>query len=159
VIARTNIPQTQAAFVHVGQEARVASTDGIVETKGKVTVVSPAMDPQSTTVEIWVQAANPGQRLRPGGTVRVTIAADTVPDALLAPKEALLPSQEGGTALLVVDKDSVVHEQKVQVGVRDEENVQILSGAKAGEKVVVSGGVGLADGAKVKVEKKGGEHE
>lgn len=159
VIARTNIPQSQAAFVRVGQEARVASTDGVVETKGKVTVVSPAMDPQSTTVEIWVQAPNPGQKLRPGGTVRVTIVADTIQDALLAPKEALLPSQEGGTALLVVDKDSVVHEQKVQVGVRGEEKVQIVSGAKAGEKAVVSGGVGLADGSKVKLEKKGVEHE
>src|SRR6185369_15006148 len=53
VIARINIPQAQAAFVRVGQPADVTASDGQLETKGKVTVVSPALDPQSTTVEVW----------------------------------------------------------------------------------------------------------
>ena len=43
-----------------------------------MTVVSPAVDPQSTTVEVWVQAAEPGRALRPGGTVRVAIMAETI---------------------------------------------------------------------------------
>ena len=60
VIARVNIPPAQAAFVKVGQPARIVSADSSVEVDGKVTVVSPAVDPQSTTVEVWVQAAEPG---------------------------------------------------------------------------------------------------
>ena len=53
--------------------------------------------------------------------------------------------------------DSVAHQRKVKTGVRNAEKVQLLSGAKPGEKVVVEGGVGLSDGAKVKVEKPGDE--
>ena len=155
VIARINIPQAQAAFVRVGQPADVTASDGQLETKGKVTVVSPALDPQSTTVEVWVQAPNPGERFRPGGTVHVTIAAETIKDAIVVPLEALLPSDEGGSALMVVGPDSVAHQHKVTTGVRSDGKVQILSGAEAGQKVVVSGGVGLQDGAKVKVEKPG----
>ena len=75
VIARVNIPQAEAARVKVGQPARIVSADSAVEADGKVTVVSPALDPQSTTVEIWVQAANPGEKLKPGGAVRVSIMA------------------------------------------------------------------------------------
>src|SRR6185369_6918823 len=155
VIARINIPQAQAAFVRVGQPADVTASDGQLETKGKVTVVSPALDPQSTTVEVWVQAPNPGERFRPGGTVHVTIAAETIKDAIVVPLEALLPSDEGGSALMVVGPDSVAHQHKVTTGVRSDGKVQILSGSEAGQKVVVSGGVGLQDGAKVKVEKPG----
>ena len=72
VIARVNVPQEQAGYVQVGQPAQITSVDG-VEAAGKVTIVSPAVDPQGTTLEVWVQAANPGEKLRPGGTVHVTI--------------------------------------------------------------------------------------
>ena len=162
IIARVNVPQSQAAFIKVGQPGRIASTDGAVETTGRVTVVSPAVDPQSTTVEVWVQAPNPGERLRPGGTVRATITADTIKDAVVVPAEALLPSEEGGSAVYVVGADSIAHQRKAQVGVRNAGKVQLLTGAKAGEKVVTEGGVGLSDGAKVKVEaaeKKAPDHE
>ena len=71
VIARLNVPQAEAAHIRVGQPAHITATDSAVETNGKVTVVSPAVDPQSTTVEVWVQAPNAGERLRPGGTVHV----------------------------------------------------------------------------------------
>ena len=73
----------------------------------------------------------------------------------MVPVAALLPAEEGGSAVYVVTPDSVVHQHKVKVGVRNEEKVQLLSGAKAGDQVVVEGGLGLEDGAKVKVEKPG----
>lgn len=157
VIARLNVPQAEAAHIRVGQSAHITATDSAVETNGKVTVVSPAVDPQSTTVEVWVQAPNAGERLRPGGTVHVAIAAETIPNALVVPAEALLPSNEGGAVLMVVGADSVAHQHKVQLGVRTADSVQIVSGVNAGEKVVTSGGVGLQDGAKVRVEKPGDE--
>lgn len=151
VIARLNIPQAQAAFIKRGQSANVAATDSDIQVVGKVTVVSPAVDPQTTTVEIWVQAPNPGERLRPGGTVKVAIQAGIVPDAVVVPAAAILPSQEGGSSVMVVGADNVAHEHKVQIGVRDGDKVQILSGVDAGMRVVTEGGVGLADGAKVEV--------
>ncbi|MEO8658994.1 MAG: efflux RND transporter periplasmic adaptor subunit [Bryobacteraceae bacterium] len=152
VIARVNLPQSDAAFVRVGQAAKVISADGLVETKGKVTVVSPAVDPQGTTVEIWVEAPNPGEKLRPGAAVRVEINAGEVKDALVVPVEALLPAEEGGAALYVAGKDGVVHQKKVKTGVRTAEKVQVTGGVNAGDLVVVEGGVGLGDGAKVKIE-------
>src|ERR1019366_964626 len=66
VVARANVPQGQAAFLKVGALATVKATDTTVELPGKVIVVSPAVDPNSTTVQIWVEIANPGERLKPG---------------------------------------------------------------------------------------------
>lgn len=149
VIARVNVPQAQAAYVKVGQAARIVSMDG-VEAPGTITTVSPAVDPQGTTIEVWVQAANPGEKLRPGGTVHVTITAETVRNAVIVPPAALLPSSEGGTSVMTVGPDMIAHEHKVQVGIRTPEKAQILQGLEAGAQVVIAGGLGLADGAKVK---------
>jgi len=131
----------------------MTASDSSIEAKGKVTVVSPAVDPNSTTVEVWVQAANLGERLRPGGTVKVFISAGTVAGALLVPVQALLPGAEGGTSVMIVAGDSIAHERKVQVGVREGDRAQIIGDIKPGEKVVIGGGVGLQDGAKVAVGK------
>ena len=69
---------------------------------GKLTVVSPAVDPNSTTVQVWVETANPGERLKPGTTVHVSVVAETIKGAVVAPAVALLPAQDGGTQAMVV---------------------------------------------------------
>ena len=155
VIARVNVPPDQAAYIRVGHPATVSPTDASEQLPGKVTVVSPAIDPSSTTVEIWVAAPNPKGRLRPGGSVRVTIMADTLTNAVVVPTSALLPSTEGGNSVMVIGSDSIAHEHKVQVGVRELEKVQILDGVESGERIVVGGGFGLQDGSHVRVEKPG----
>ncbi|MGI8741212.1 MAG: efflux RND transporter periplasmic adaptor subunit [Bryobacteraceae bacterium] len=156
VIARANVPTAQAAFLHVGQPATMAQTDAAIEVPGKVTVVSPAVDPNSTTVEVWVEAANPGERLRPGVTVKLSVVAETIQDAVVIPPEAVLPSQEGGNVAMVVGADSTAKERKLEIGVRESDKVQVLKGLQPGEKVVTVGGLGLQDGAKVSA---GGKEE
>ena len=60
------LAQDQARNVKVGNEATMTPTDGSELVTGTVTIVSPAVDPNSTTVQVWVQADNPGERLRAG---------------------------------------------------------------------------------------------
>ena len=149
VIAKANVPQSEAAHLKLGMGARIVSPGG--DANGKVTVISPAVNPNSTTVEVWVAAPNPGERLKPGGTVKVEIRAETIPDAVLVPLTALLASHEGELTVLVAGADSLAHERKVETGIRADAKVQILNGLNAGEKVIVGGGVGLEDGAKIVV--------
>jgi multidrug efflux pump subunit AcrA (membrane-fusion protein) len=115
-----------------------------------VIVVSPATDPNSTTVQVWAQADNPGERLKPGTGVHVNIIAEIVRNATVVPVSSLLPAEEGGTAVLTVSSDSVAHKRSVQPGVRNGEKVQILGSVRPGEDVVTVGGFGVEDGAKVK---------
>ncbi len=56
VVARVNVPQAQVGLVKLGQAAVITPTDGSPEVNGKVIVVSPATDANSTTVQIWIQA-------------------------------------------------------------------------------------------------------
>jgi multidrug efflux pump subunit AcrA (membrane-fusion protein) len=151
VIARANVPVSQAAALKVGDNATIAQTEAGLQVNGKVTVVSPAVDLNSTTVEVWVEAANPGEKLKPGATVRVSVLAETIPNAIVIPASALLNSDEGGMQVLVVGADSAAHEKKVEIGAREPEKVQVVKGLDVGEKVITGGGVGLDDGAKVRI--------
>jgi RND family efflux transporter MFP subunit len=155
VVARANVPQEQALHVKIGSPATLTVANSVFQLSGKVSVVSPATDPQSTTIQVWVQADNPGERLKPGMPVHVAIVADTIPNAVLVPNAALLPASDGGTSIMTVTPDNLAHERKVTVGVREGDKVQIQSGVGAGEQVIVVGGVGLQDKAKVKIVKPG----
>jgi multidrug efflux pump subunit AcrA (membrane-fusion protein) len=149
VVARANIPVKEAASIKVGRPATILSPEGDIA--GKVTVVSPAVDPSTTTVEVWVQAANPGEKLKPGGTVHLTIKAETLQDVVIVPAAALLNSDTGTDKVMVAGSDNKAHERIINVGVRQGENVQIVSGVQEGEKVIVAGGLGLDDKAKIKI--------
>jgi HlyD family secretion protein len=157
VVARANISVKEAASVRVGRPATITGPEGVLA--GKVTVVSPAVDPSTTTVQVWVQAQNPGEKMKPGGTVRVSIRADLIQETLLVPASALLNSDEGGEKVMVVGKDSLAHERRVTVGIREGNRVQILGGVNPGEKVITSGGLGLDDKAKVTVKSEDDEDD
>jgi RND family efflux transporter MFP subunit len=153
VVARVNVPQGQSGYLKVGDPATLKQTGAAEEVPGKVTVVSPAVDPNSTTVQVWVETANPGERLKPGVSVHAAMVASTIKDAVVVPAAALLPAEEGGTQAVVVGADNVAHVRKIETGVRDGDKVQILSGLKPGEQVVTVGGLGLDDGAHVRIER------
>jgi RND family efflux transporter MFP subunit len=151
IIARANVPQNQSATVKVGQPATITQVDTKQTVEGKVTVVSPATDPNSTTVQVWVQAENPGEQLKPGTSVHVTIMTEVIKATPVVPIAAILPGEEGGTACLVITADNIAHRRPVKLGVREGDKVQILNGVRPGEEVVIVGGIGLDDKAKVKV--------
>jgi len=151
VVARVSVPQSQAGIVRVGHPATITQTDGGQEVPGKVIVVSPATDPASTTVQVWVEAENPGDRLKPGASVHVAVITEMFKAATVVPVSAILPGEEGGTAVLTVSADSTAHKKQVELGVREGDKVQILSGVRPGEEVVVVGGLGVDDKAKVRV--------
>lgn len=139
VTARAHLSQQEAAQLHVGDEATISSPAQTEDVPGKVTLVSPALDANSTTVEIWVEAANPGERLRPGSSVRVTITAKTVPHAIVIPAVALLTDTDGTSTVILLDSNNKPKQQKVKLGVRNGDDVQITDGVKAGDRVVTVG--------------------
>jgi HlyD family secretion protein len=157
VVARANVPVKDASALRAGRPARITGPDGDIP--AKVTVVSPTADLNSTTVEVWVQAANPGEKLKPGGTVRVAIIAETIQDTIIVPAAALLNADDGTSKVMIVQADNTARERRVSVGVRQGKRVQIVSGLQEGDKVIVSGGLGLEDKAKVVIQEPKPEDE
>jgi RND family efflux transporter MFP subunit len=152
VIARTHIPQAEAAALKVGDKAAITVPGEDAPVEAKVTVISPALDPNSTTVEVWVQARNAQQQLKPGTSVEVSMVAQAIPDALVIPSIALLTADDGTTTAMLVGNDNRAHQKAVKVGIRQGDQVQITEGLQAGDRVVASGAYGLPDNTRIRVE-------
>jgi multidrug efflux pump subunit AcrA (membrane-fusion protein) len=147
VVARANVPVQEAAAITTGDSATISGPGG--KLNGKVIVVSPTVDPSTTTVQIWIRAKNTKEQLRPGVNVQIAINAEKIPDALVVPAASILSREDGGDKVMVAGADSLAHERKVQLGIRSGDDVQILSGVKEREQVITVGGLGLEDKAKI----------
>jgi HlyD family secretion protein len=152
LIAKAHIAQAEAAVLKAGNPAQL-KVPGLDESiKGKVSLVSPALDPGSTTIEVWVEASKPDPALKPGMTVEAEMTAKTVKDALVVPTSAVYKNSEGADYVLLAGSDGHAHVKNVQVGVRSAELTQVLSGANLGQQVITMGGYALPDNTQVKVE-------
>lgn len=152
VIAKAHVPQADALLLRNGDKAAL-TVPGLDPVPAMVTIVSPALDPNSTTVEIWVQAKNPKQQLRPGTSAQISITAQTVQDALVVPASALLNASGNKAQVMVIDQESKAQSRDVQTGIQSQDGVEIVAGLKPGEQVITQGAYGLPDKTKVKIEK------
>jgi HlyD family secretion protein len=152
VIAKAHIPQADAALLKVGDKGTI-TVPGLDEpVEGAVTVVSPALDPNSTTVEVWLEARNPKQRLKPGTSVQLSLTAKTVKDALVVPAAAVISAADGSSAVMIAGSDGKAHQKTVKLGIRQDDDIQILEGVTEADKVVATGAYGLPDNTKIKIE-------
>ncbi len=152
VIAKAHISQSDAAALKVGDKGTM-TVPGIEEPiEGRVTVVSPALDPNSTTVEVWLEAKNPKHALKPGTSVQLSLTAQTVKDALVVPASSVITTPDGATAVMLAGADGRAHQRAVKLGIRNGDDVQILEGVTANDKVVATGAYGLPDKTKIKIE-------
>ena len=152
VIAKAHVPQDQAAALKVGDKGTL-TVPGIAEPiSGKVTVVSPALDPNSTTVEVWLEAKNSKHELKPGTSVHLSMTAQTVKDALVVPASAVLTAPDGTTTVMLAGSDGLAHQKPVKLGIRNGDDVQVIAGLNQGDRVVSNGAYGLPDKTKIKIE-------
>jgi HlyD family secretion protein len=144
IVARAHVSQAEAAQLKVGDMASLVPADGKAPIAGKVTVISPALDPASTTLEVWVQAPNRENRLKPGTSMRVDMIAQSLPSALIIPVAAVLTSPSGNTSVMVIDSENKPHKKSVTLGIRDSGNAEVKEGLQSGERVVTIGAFELA---------------
>jgi RND family efflux transporter MFP subunit len=147
IVARAHISQLEAAGLKVGNPATITIPGQLAVVKGRISLVSPAVDPNSTTVEVWVQAPNAKGSLRPGTSVRVAMVGETVPQTVVIPQAALLTTPDGINTVIVLDSDNAPSKKHVKVGIRDSElkTVQVTDGLSGGERVVTVGAFELAN--------------
>ncbi len=155
LIAKAHVPQSEAAILKVGNSAELKIPGLGQPIKGRVSLVSPALDPGSTTIEVWVEASKPDPALKPGMSVELSMTAKVVKDALVVPTPAIYKNSEGADYVLLAGSDGRAHLKTVQVGVRNSEFTQVVTGIIAGDQVISSGGYALPDKTQVKIETPG----
>ena len=152
LIAKLHVAQTQAQNLRLGAPATV-KVPGIDDpVPAKVSLISPALDPGSTTVEVWLRVENPRGTYKAGTPVHASITGRTVPNAITVPAEAIQTATDGTSKfVMVIGSDSAAHKKPVVLGIVTKEDAQVLSGITQQDMVISTGGYGLDEGTKVKI--------
>ena len=151
LLAKAHIGQSLTQQMKVGDEAEI-HVPGMDETvPAKVSLISPALDPGSTTIEVWLRIDNTSGKLKVGTPVKISITGKSLAKALKVPASAILAAANGTKSVMVIGSDGAAHRKPVTVGIQDDEDVQITSGVGTDDMVITSGSYSLDDGAKVKV--------
>jgi membrane fusion protein, multidrug efflux system len=140
-----DVPEKDIVFVSCGCMMGVmltASEKDIVP--GVVTYRSVVADPSTRTFRVEVTADNKDHKLLPGMIVRMALLRRMIENAISVPLFAVIP-REGRTVVYVADGNRAV-EREVTLGTTDGHNIEIKSGLKAGDKLIVEGQRQLKDG-------------
>jgi multidrug efflux pump subunit AcrA (membrane-fusion protein) len=150
MIVRLAIPEQDVPSMKRGLEAvlRVDSYPS-EEFKGRITRVAEMVDPATRTLPIEITIPNGDHRLKSGMFARITVIAAQLADVLVVSQDAIV--QELGERFVFVVKDGVANKAKVSLGRRDNEKIELIDGARAGEEAIVFGHQGLRDGMRVTV--------
>jgi RND family efflux transporter MFP subunit len=146
-----NVTERDIADIEIGQEARVkvdAYPDKVFT--GKVSNISPVLDLLSRTAPIEIGIINPDYLLKPGMFARVEIITEECKNVLIVPIKAIL-YREGKETLFVVE-GNIAKLREVETGVENGGMVEITSGLKEKEKVIIEGAYGLKNGDRVQIE-------
>lgn len=157
VKVRVGVPETDIARVKAGQTASIqipAMADRSFE--GRVELVGVAAEPASRTYTVKILTPNPNHILRAGMIAEAQIRTDVTVHALTLPGEAILRDPQGATLVYVYFPERKrVYARRVQVGTVEGREVEITSGLKGDELVVVAGQQLVREGALVEAVEEG----
>jgi membrane fusion protein, copper/silver efflux system len=139
VWVNAQVPEGAAAQVRPGTPVRATTPAYPGETfAGRVEALLPQVDPQTRTLAARIEVANPDGKLSPGMFANVSIAAGGRRQAVLAPSEAVI--QTGTRSVVIVAQgDGKFVPVEVSIGQEAGGETEVLSGLKAGQRVVASG--------------------
>jgi HlyD family secretion protein len=152
LIAKLHIAQIAAQQLSVGAPATIVIPGIADPVPAKVSLISPALDPGSTTVEIWLRVENPKGVFRAGTSVHATIAGRSATNTLLIPSTAVQTANDGITkSVMLITADGTAHKHPVTLGIQTENLIQVLEGLTPANNVITTGAYALDDGTKVKI--------
>jgi RND family efflux transporter MFP subunit len=144
-----NVPQVSAPEVRVGQTATLSTAD-LPDRKfnGVVTRTANSLDPASRTLLVEIQVPNPDGKLMPGTYAQVDLNLPRKDPPLLIPSDTLVV-RSAGTLVALLDTNNKVHFQGITVGRDLGDRIEVLSGLKAGQRVIVNPNDSVQEGVKV----------
>jgi RND family efflux transporter MFP subunit len=149
VIATVHVVERDYAQVEIGQSAeiRVDALAGEIF-PGHVLRISPVIDVKTRTAVV-LRIDNPQRRLKPGMHSRVSIVVNNRPNAQVTPVASLVESDGQPAVFVLTGEPNIAKKRVVEVGLSDDEYVEILSGLSSDDRIITLGSQVLVDGQPV----------
>jgi cobalt-zinc-cadmium efflux system membrane fusion protein len=138
-----NVYQGDMAAVHVGDQVAVQTDSYPDKFQGKISFMSPALDPNTRTLQARIVVENPGEKLKNNMYVTATVNAGVAQNAIAVPDSSVLRDDENQPFVYVATGSNQFGRRAVEIGPSESGKTQILKGLNSGDKVVGDGSLFL----------------
>lgn len=144
-----SLPEKYSSHIKAGKDISF-TVEGINTVfYGKVFAVEPKVDPSTRTIKIRALSNNPSGTIMPGAFAKVDLILNRSDSAITIPTQAIIPVLKGKKVLVCRNGKAI--SQLVNTGLRNEANIEILSGLIMGDTIITSGIMQLKDSMNVSV--------
>jgi len=120
------------------------------ELKGKIDIISPAADPVSKNFPVKILVANPDHKIKPGMFADAVFNLESAQNTLVLPISTIIGFDSSDPYLFTVEDGRAV-KKPIKIGIVSDNLVEILSGIKENDQVILKGQNRLNDGEEVEV--------
>ncbi|MDR1719972.1 MAG: efflux RND transporter periplasmic adaptor subunit [Dysgonamonadaceae bacterium] len=146
-----NLPESAISYVKPQQPVHITHYTLPNDTlSGVITELSPAISTETRTFKGKILIQNDELKIRPGMFVKADIVVDKTESAIIIPKE-VIQSNRQRKFVFIVEKNAAILKE-ILTGLEDEKNVEIISGLKEGDNLIIKGYETLRENSKVKVQ-------
>jgi membrane fusion protein (multidrug efflux system) len=148
------LPERHLARLEVGQGVQVRVSPYPDRTfTGQIEVISPGIDQGTRNVRVRSRLANPDLALRPGMFARVAVLLPRAQDVLVIPREAIAFNTYGDSVFVIQEQagKTLVERRQISTGETRGNEIAVVAGLAAGDRVVLSGQVKLMSGQEVRI--------
>jgi membrane fusion protein, heavy metal efflux system len=138
-----NVYQSDLSAVHVGDQVAVQTDSYPDKFQGKISFISPALDPTTRTLQARIVVENPGEKLKNNMYVTATVNAGVEQNAIAVPDSSVLRDDENQPFVYVASGSNQFGRRPVEIGQSESGKTQILKGLSPGDRVVGDGSLFL----------------
>ncbi len=137
------VPDTSMQLVHLGQKIPI-NTEAAGDFEGRVTSIAPNADPKTRVFSVEVTLANPGGRLKAGMIANLALHESRPQQVTAIPLAAVLRSPQDPNGFMVMEPQPVAggyvaHARTIQIGEAYGDKIEVTSGLKPGDRVIITG--------------------
>jgi len=144
-----SVPGKYSPLVDIGDKINFTVEASSTVFEGTIYAMEPKIDPQTRTLSIRAICNNDQEVLIPGQFANINYILNVLPDALMVPSEAIIP--ELNNHKVFTYENGAVNQAQVDIGLRTDKEVQIVSGINPGDTIITTGILQIRQGMPVDI--------
>jgi len=144
------LPEKHLSEVTLNQMVQISNYNVAKDTiYGKISQISPVINADTRTFQSVLQIANDKRLLRPGMFIKAFILSEKREGTIVIPKETVISRQDGKVVFTV--ENGIATEKKITTGLESVDVIEVVSGLKVNDRLVISGFETLRNKSKVSI--------
>lgn len=144
-----SVPERYLAMIKAGTKINFTIESSRKNFSATVYAIEPAIDLSSRTITVRAKAPNPDNLLKAGAFAKINLKLDQIAKTIMVPTQCVIPDLKDNKVFIY--HNGIAEAKVVKTDLRTDTRIEITSGLKAGDSLIVSGLIQIRNKVPLKV--------